>query len=233
MSKHKKNHTRLGPSPLEPDVPDDATWHPDLGAAKDGRIEGGQPPAMPLGGTARQGTAGRPLRPRDQAEEPCEEAAPLSKTRIKKQMHELRDLGKELTELSKEQLAQLHIPEKLREAILEAKSINKFGAQRRQLQYIGKLMREVDRAPIVTKLDAWKGKSQQHSAHMHQLERWRTRLMESDSALTELLASHPSADAQQLRALIRNAQKEVAAGKPPRSFREIFRVLREIIAEPS
>ena len=162
-----------------------------------------------------------------------EEEQPPSKTRIKKQMHELRDLGKELVELSKDQLVQLDIPESLRDAIREMRNINKFGAQRRQIQYIGKLMREVDPVPILAKLDTWKGKSQQHTAYMHLLERWRDRLMESDNALTDLLAAHPEADAQRLRTLIRNAQKEMEAGKPPKNFREIFQVLREIIPEPT
>ncbi len=160
-----------------------------------------------------------------------EEELPPSKTRIKKQMHELRDIGKELTELSKDQLAQLDIPENLRDAIREMRKINKFGAQRRQIQYIGKLMREVDPAPILAKLDTWKGKSQQHTAYMHLLERWRDRLMESDDAFTELLAAHPESDAQRLRTLIRNAQKEIEGGKPPKNYREIFQVLREIIPE--
>ncbi|HSM99245.1 MAG TPA: ribosome biogenesis factor YjgA, partial [Gallionella sp.] len=119
------------------------------------------------------------------------------------------------------------------DAIREMKNINKFGAQRRQMQYIGKLMRDVDTAPILAKLDAWKGKSQHHIAYMHQLERWRDRLLESDAAFTELLAAHPEADAQRLRTLIRNAQKEIEAHKPPKNFREIFQVLREIIPEPS
>jgi len=162
-----------------------------------------------------------------------EEELPPSKTKIKKQMHELRDLGEELTDLSKDQLAQLDIPENLRDAVREMKNINKFGAQRRQLQYIGKLMRDVDPAPIIAKLNAWKGYSQQHTAYMHQLERWRDRLLESDSALTELLADHPQTDVQRLRALIRNAQKEQEAGKPPKNYREIFQVLKEIIPEPN
>jgi ribosome-associated protein len=161
-----------------------------------------------------------------------EEELPPSKTKIKKQMHELRDLGEELTDLSKDQLAQLDIPENLRDAVREMKNINKFGAQRRQLQYIGKLMRDVDPAPIIAKLNAWKGYSQQHTAYMHQLERWRDRLLESDAALTELLADHPKTDVQRLRALIRNAQKEQEAGKPPKNYREIFQVLKEIIPEP-
>jgi len=156
---------------------------------------------------------------------------PPSKTKVKKQMHDLRDLGAELTELSKDQLSQLDLPENLREAISEIKRINKFGAQRRQMQYIGKLMREVDTAPIIAKLNAWRGTSQQHTAYMHLLERWRDRLIESDTAMTELLAAHPQADAQRLRALIRNAQKEMEAGMPPRNFREIFQVLRETIPE--
>ena len=176
-------------------------------------------------------TRGRGLRNLPVADD--EEVLPPSKTKIKKQMHELRDLGKELTELGKDQLAQLDIPENLRDAIREMKSINKFGAQRRQMQYIGKLMRDVDTAPILARLDAWKGKSQNHIAYMHQLERWRDRLLENDAAFTELLGAYPATDAQRLRSLIRNAQKEIEAGKPPKNFREIFQVLREIIPEPT
>jgi ribosome-associated protein len=177
-------------------------------------------------------TRGRGLRNQPLVDDD-EEELPPSKTKIKKQMHELRDLGVELTELGKDQLAQLDLPENLRDAIREMKNINKFGAQRRQMQYIGKLMREVDPAPILDKLNVWKGSSQQHIGYMHQLERWRDRLLESDGALTELLAAHPQADAQRLRTLIRNAQKEMEAGKPPKNFREIFQVLREIIPESS
>jgi len=168
---------------------------------------------------------------RNQTEDENKDELPPSKTKIKKQMHELRDLGKELTELSKDQLAQLDIPENLRDAIREMKSISKFGAQRRQIQYIGKLMREVDPAPILARLDAWKGKSQQHIAYAHLLERWRDRLMDNDSALTELLSVHPETDAQHLRALIRNAKKETGSGKPPKNYREIFQLLKEIIPE--
>ncbi len=161
-----------------------------------------------------------------------EEAGRPSKTRVKQQMHELQDLGAALVALGKDQLAQLDLPENLRDAIREMHRINKFGAQRRQMQYIGKLMREVETAPIIAKLEAWKGTSQAHVAYMHQLERWRDRLLESDSALTELLAAHPQTDVQRLRTLIRNAQKEREAQKPPKNFREIFQVLREIIPEP-
>lgn len=168
---------------------------------------------------------------RNEEEDP-ELDLPPSKTRVKQQMHDLQELGAELVALGKDQLAQLDLPESLRDAIREMHRINKFGAQRRQLQYIGRLMRDIeDTAPIVAKLDSWKGVSQQHTAHLHLLERWRDRLLEDDGALTEFLAAHPQADAQRLRALIRNAQKEKVAGKPPKNYREIFQVLREIIPE--
>lgn len=155
---------------------------------------------------------------------------PPSKTKIKQQMHDLQALGEELVALGKDQLAQLDLPDNLRDAIREMHRISKFGAQRRQLQYIGRLMRDLDdTAPIVAKLNAWKGVSQEHTAHLHLLERWRDRLLESDQALTELLAAHPETDVQRLRTLIRNAQKEKEAGKPPKNYREIFQVLREMI----
>jgi ribosome-associated protein len=147
-------------------------------------------------------------------------------------MHELQDLGEELVGLGKDQLAQLDIPESLRDAIREMHRINKFGAQRRQMQYIGKLMRDVETAPIIAKLNTWKGVSQQHIGYMHQLERWRERLLADEAALTELLAKYPETDTQRLRTLIRNSLKEREAGKPAKNFREIFQVLRETIPEP-
>ena len=161
-----------------------------------------------------------------------EEELPPSKTKIKKQMHELRDLGEELTELGKDQIAQLDIPENLRDAIREMHRMKTFGAKRRQMQYIGKLMRDIDTAPIIAKLNTWKGTSQQHIGYMHQLERWRERLLENDAALTELLSQYPQTDVQRLRTLIRNTIKEREAGKPAKNYREIFQVLRETIPEP-
>jgi len=156
---------------------------------------------------------------------------PPSKTKIKQQMHDLQDIGEQLVELSNDRLKELDLPERLFDAVREMKRINKFGAQRRQMQFIGRLMREVETAPIVAKLEVWSGKSHQHIAWLHQIERWRDRLLEDESALTELLADHPAADAQRLRALIRNALKEKEQAKPPKSYREIFQILREIMPE--
>ncbi len=228
MTTHNKNPNENEPLIIHLSDDDEEDYEDDE-EFDDGEVEVIRPNAPKA---PSQTTRGRGLRNQAVVAEDKEELPP-SKTKIKKQMHELRDLGKELTELGKDQLAQLDIPENLHDAIREFKNLNKFGAIRRQLQYIGKLMRNVETAPIIAKLDAWKGKSQHHIAYMHQLERWRDRLLESDSALTELLAAHPEADAQRLRTLIRNAQKEIEASKPPKNFREIFQVLREIIPEPT
>lgn len=159
------------------------------------------------------------------------EELPLSKTKIKQQMHDLQAVGEELAGLANDKLAELDLPENLLDALRELKRISKFGAQKRQRQYIGRLMREVDAGPIIAKLDAWKGVSREHNAWLHQLENWRERLLESEDALTDFLAAHPGADAQHLRTLIRNAHKEKELNKPPKSYREIFQVLREIIPE--
>lgn len=154
-----------------------------------------------------------------------------SKTRLKRDMLALQALGEELVALSDERLAGLDLPDDLRDAVREAKRISKHGAQRRQLQYVGRIMREVDPAPIRAQLDALEGHSRTHTAWLHRLERWRERLLADDDALTELLAAHPGADVPKLRALIRNAEREQAQGKPPKSFRELFQVLRELMPE--
>jgi ribosome-associated protein len=156
---------------------------------------------------------------------------PPSKTKIKKQMLELQNIGEQLADLNKDQLKELELPENLRDAINEVKKMTKFGAINRQMQYIGRLMRDVDTAPIIAKLEVWNGTSKQHITWLHQVENWRDRLLAEPDALTELLAAYPQSDAQRLRALIRNALKEKELLKPPKCFRELFQVLRDIIPE--
>jgi ribosome-associated protein len=156
-----------------------------------------------------------------------------SKSQVKREMLALQELGEALVSLSDEQLAGLELPDDLRDAVRAARRIgvSKHGAIRRQLQYVGRIMREVDPAPIRAQLDALEGHSQAHTAWLHRLERWRERLLAHEDSLTELLAEHPGADVPRIRALIRNAQREHALGKPPKSFRELFQLLRELIPE--
>jgi ribosome-associated protein len=152
-----------------------------------------------------------------------------SKTQRKRQMHELQDLGAELVELNDQQLATVDLPENLLDAVMAARGMTKFEARRRQLQYIGKLMRGIDPEPIRSRIDAYKAVSSAHTARLHALERWRLRLLEDEAALTELLREHPHADAARLRTLVRNTLREREAGQPPKSFRALFQLLNETL----
>lgn len=154
---------------------------------------------------------------------------PPSKSQRKRDMSALQELGQALLELPAARLAKVDMPEALRLALADAQRITKHEAKRRQLQYIGKLMRAVDPAPLQTAVDAAEGHSAAENAHFHRLERLRAMLLEDETtALSEIAAAHPGADLQQLRQLRRNALRERELAKPPRAFREIFRVLREI-----
>jgi ribosome-associated protein len=163
------------------------------------------------------------------AKEPISEAdLPISKTKLKAEADAQQELGVRLTELPKDRLLKLNLPEDVVTAILDTKKITANGAIRRHRQYLGRLMREIDTAPITEQLARWEGKHTAENAYFHGLERWRDRLINDANALSEFMALHPAIDSQQLRTLIRNAQKELAADKPPKSSREIFRLLREI-----
>ncbi|MEK6708083.1 MAG: ribosome biogenesis factor YjgA [Pseudomonadota bacterium] len=161
-------------------------------------------------------------------DDPEQDIAP-SKTRRKQEMHALQDIGEQLVELNSKQLAELDLPEALMDAIIEARRLRKHEARRRQMQFIGKLMREVDTAPIREKFAAWGGVTLQHTAWLHLLERWRGRLLADEQAFAELGRDYPAADLQRLRTLTRNAHKEKLANKPPKSFRAMFHELQTII----
>ena len=151
----------------------------------------------------------------------------LSKTKKKEQSHALQKLGAALVDLSKERLASMALPEALREAIREAQRITAHEGRRRQMQYIGKLMRDVDPAPIQERFAAGNGQSKAGVARQHGMEGLRERLTADDAALTEFAIKPPGVDLQALRNLIRNARKEAAEGRPPKSSREIFKIIRD------
>ncbi len=155
----------------------------------------------------------------------------MHETARKRAMHELQTLGERLIGLNSEQLAAIALPEDLQDAIERARRITKHEARRRQLQYIGRLMRAVDPEPIREKLKAWDGVSTEETARVHRIERWREKLLENDGAIGALAHAHPGIDTQRLRALARKAREERAAGRQPRAYRELFRALRDIIAD--
>ncbi|OQA33028.1 MAG: hypothetical protein BWY57_01508 [Betaproteobacteria bacterium ADurb.Bin341] len=157
------------------------------------------------------------------------EEAP-SKTRRKAEMHELQDLGSALVQLSRDQLKRIALPEDLLEAILDWQRFSKHEARRRQLQYIGKLMRQNDPEPIQAGLALLRGESVVETARLHRLERLRERLLEDETALHDIAEIWPGADLTHLRNLRRNALKEKEANKPPKNFRAIFQVLQALDA---
>ena len=155
-----------------------------------------------------------------------------SKSQRKRDMHALQDLGSALVELNDEQLAGVDMPENLRDAVTEARRLaGKHEARRRQMQYIGKLMRHIDAEPIRASIAAYSAVSREQTARLHLLERWRTRLLEDESSLTELMKAYPQTDAARVRLLVRNAAREREAGQPPKSFRALFQLLNETIVD--
>lgn len=159
----------------------------------------------------------------------AEDETPVSKTRRKKEMHALQALGEALVALTPEQLSGLALPERLADAIAAARRVPTFEARRRQMQYIGRLMREVDPEPIAQRLAALRNARQRDNARQHEAEHWRSRLLAEDRALTELADAHPGIDTQHLHQLVRNARREAASGAPPRAHRALFRALRDCL----
>ncbi len=150
-----------------------------------------------------------------------------SRTKKKEHVEELQKLGAALVALAPAQLAALAIPAELLAAVREAQRITSHEAKRRQLQFIGKVMRRIDPEPVRAALATMVGRSAAARAQQKRLESWRERLIGDESALTEYAQEHPAADLQALRALIRNARKEIAEAKPPRAQRELFRLIRQ------
>ncbi len=164
----------------------------------------------------------------DNDEEEDEEIIWVSKSEIKRDAEELKRLGAELVDLGKNSLDKIPLDERLRTEIELAQRIRKEG-RRRQLQLIGKLLRSIDVEPIRIALDKLKNRHNQQVALFHKLEMLRDRLIEQgDEAMSDVIALYPDADRQQLRSMIRNAQKEKAGNKPPKSARQIFQYLREL-----
>jgi ribosome-associated protein len=157
-----------------------------------------------------------------------------SKQQRKREAEAAQQVGAALVALSPAQfkrvLDKLDIPEDLQEALTLCRTIKAHEGRRRQLQYIGRLMRDIDTAPIQQMLDQLAQGNRMASSQLHQLERWRERLLhEGATALQELLDAHPQADAAQIKRLVASAQKELSENQPPRAARKLFKLLRELI----
>jgi len=164
-------------------------------------------------------------------EDDSEEDFGPSKSEVKRQMLARQDLAKTLSELSSDAIKSLPVDDRLKEKLLETEKIKTFGAIKRHTLFLGKLMRAYDDeeiAAIQERLDAIQGVNKAEIAKFHFLERLRDELVQSDDRLTQFIRDHPEIDVQTLRTLIRNARKEKEQNKPPKSFREIFQLLKTL-----
>lgn len=163
-----------------------------------------------------------------------------SKTELKRESAELQKLGESLLTLRADLMEGLQLPDKLLDALDEARRITNFEGRRRQMQFIGKLMRGLDEETLAAAreaLDSQRQGSARESMALHEAERWRDELIDDDQSLQRWLDAHPDTDIQQLRALIRQARKdrqpsadEVSRGLVPRhgrAYREIFQLVKE------
>jgi len=155
----------------------------------------------------------------------------ISKTRLKREMHDLQDLGKALVKLSREQLARIDMPERLRDAVNDCRRFTKHEAIRRQMQYIGKIMRDIDAGPIAAQLAQIEAPSRRQTALFHVAERWRQEMLTDPGTVARFVSEFPGADPQRIRELVEEARSEKREAKPPRQFRELFHVLTAIVQD--
>ena len=157
-----------------------------------------------------------------------------SRTRLKQQSQELQVLGMAVAELSADRLAAIDMPEALRSEIDEFRRTKSFEGRRRQMQYVGKLMRSADEEALREAVAAATLGSAKQTLALHEAERWRAELVADDDALTRWMALYPDTDSQQLRSLVRAARRDTAALTPearqPKSLRELFQFIKPVLA---
>ena len=167
----------------------------------------------------------------DEASSLPDRAARPSKTRLKGLMHELQSLGVALAALPEARLEAIDLPQPLHDAITEYRRTRSHEARRRQMQYIGKLMRGVEAEPLREAIARERLPGARETLALHRVERWRDALLADDAAITRFMAEHPDADVIALRRLLRAARAEAqpAGGRHGRGYRELFQWLKEAL----
>ena len=155
----------------------------------------------------------------------------ISKTRRKKEMRQLQDVGAALVQLSREQLARIDMPENLREAVMACQGITKHEARRRQMQWIGKIMRNVDAGPIAEQLAGLQAPSKKQTALFHVAEKWRDDLLADPQAMGRFEREFPHADLHRIRQLMEATLAERAAHRAPKHLRELFHAVNAVVQE--
>lgn len=152
-----------------------------------------------------------------------------SKSARKRAMHDLQALGEALVVLDPARLAALDLPERLVDAIAQARTITKHEGRRRQLQYVGRLMRDIDPAPVQAALDGWNRGTVAARERFAALERWRERVLDDSGGLADFLAAHPAAEPALLERMVADARAERLRAGPPHKYRALFRELKRIL----
>jgi len=152
-----------------------------------------------------------------------------SRSQLKRENQELRDMGEQLVLLAKSQLEKIALDDSLKAAIKEARRLKNLDARRRQLQYIGKLLRNIDVTDIKYSLEKLNHQSQTFRQHFAKLEEWRDRFInEGNNAIEDFIAQYPEADRQQLRNLQRQASREKSQNKPSTASEKLFKYIRQL-----
>lgn len=156
----------------------------------------------------------------------------ISRSEIKRELKALQDLAKELVELNDKQLARLPLNDVVMAAVIESRRIHQHIARKRHLKYVAKQLRELDEEALRHGMDVLKDQDKVANARFHHMEKWRDRLIEEgDEAFKAFLDEYPQAERQQIRQLIRNAQKERLGNQAPKSARALFKLIRELIED--
>ena len=170
---------------------------------------------------------------KSQPEKNNDQDALISKSQLKREMHHLQDLGKALIDLKAEEIEKLSITEVLIDALNEAKRIKHREGLRRQMQFIGKLMRK-EPTETIEKIEAYfdklRNQHQNNTQHLHLIEQWRDRLLNKEnSEIESLVAQYPNGDRQWLRQMVRQSWHETDKNKPPAAARNLFIYIRGLI----
>ena len=155
-----------------------------------------------------------------------------SKSELKRRAEHLQELGKELTTLGAETIKKIQLPEVIQREIDEYHRLKSFGAKRRQLQLIGKLMRQLDAEAVRTAIDRATGNDRAAVAALHKSEKLRDSLIADDQFLTKFIDQFPETDIQEIRRLVRNARKEAQMEKPPKSSRALYKLIYNLVLPP-
>ena len=159
----------------------------------------------------------------------------ISKSQKKRDMLALQDIGEELVALSSEAINKLDLPDHLRTAVVDAKKIpkSKYGGMKRQMQYIGRLMRQIDPLPIIEQLNSLKAPNKKDTALHHLAERWRERVLTDETAINAFANEFPDADRAQLGKHIQGAKDDKAKNKPPKNYRLLYSQIHALIVAQS